>query len=65
MSNNNHIPLTLEEFEEYNEANIGHCINCGATTDYCEPDASEYPCPECCEHTVYGAQELLVMGYVE
>ncbi len=42
----------------------GFCIKCGAERDSCEPDAREYECYECEEHTVYGAEELLIMGLV-
>ena len=44
-------------------ANIGFCIDCGAEQDGCEPDAREYPCDECDSKAVYGAMELLIMGY--
>lgn len=41
--------------------NPGFCIACGADADDCEPDAREYPCEECGENKVYGAEELLLM----
>ena len=40
--------------------NPGFCIACGDEVDGCEPDASEYECPECMTDTVYGAEELLI-----
>ena len=43
--------------------NIGFCIACAAEHYECEPDARRYECEECGEHTVYGAQELVLMGY--
>lgn len=41
----------------------GFCIKCGAYTDGVEPDARKYKCEECNENEVYGAEELLLMGY--
>ena len=35
----------------------------GEEHDGCEPDARNYPCDACGTNTVYGAQELLIMGY--
>ena len=55
--------FTLEQLEEADEAMAGYCIACGAWCDLCEPDAHEYECAECGEHKVYGAAELVVMGY--
>ena len=54
----------LEQIEEAMEDNIGFCIECGAERECCEPDASEYRCEDCDELTVYGAEELVIMGMV-
>lgn len=40
--------------------NPGFCIACGAEADNCEPDARRYPCDQCDENEVYGAEELLM-----
>lgn len=40
--------------------NLGFCIMCGAMAHGVEPDAQKYKCPECGEHFVYGAEEILV-----
>lgn len=45
-------------------SNPGFCIACGAYHDGCEPDARNYPCEECGENKVFGAQEILLMGLV-
>lgn len=58
------ITITIEEYEEYDEAGIGVCIACGATRECCEPDARNYECEECGERKVFGAGELLFMGRV-
>lgn len=44
--------------------NPGFCISCGAYHDGCEPDARNYPCDECGENQVFGAQEILIMGLI-
>lgn len=43
--------------------NIGFCIACGAEQHGCEPDMQEGTCETCDEKKVYGAEELLIMGY--
>lgn len=40
----------------------GFCTACGYQQDGCEPDAREYKCDHCGEHSVYGAEELVLMG---
>lgn len=55
----------LEEIQEAMEEYIGFCIECGAERDCCEPDARSYECEDCGRNTVYGAEELLVMGLVQ
>ena len=42
---------------------IGFCIGCGAENYAVEPDARRYECEECGEYAVYGAPELVLMGY--
>jgi predicted RNA-binding Zn-ribbon protein involved in translation (DUF1610 family) len=41
----------------------GFCIACGEEAYGVEPDAREYECESCGERKVYGAEELLIMGY--
>ncbi len=41
----------------------GFCIECGNEQGGCEPDARKYECEACGAKTVYGAMELVVMGY--
>ena len=47
----------------FGDSNTGFCIACGEERDGCEPDARNYPCESCGERKVYGASELLMMGY--
>ncbi|MHA1813852.1 MAG: hypothetical protein ACTSYX_10525 [Candidatus Thorarchaeota archaeon] len=58
--------FTLELIEEAMENNEGLCVSCGEVAEYCfvEPDAHELECHDCGGFTVYGAEELLVMGLV-
>lgn len=56
----------LETIEEiiYGDNNVGFCIKCGCEMHGVEPDACKYECPDCKESAVYGAEMLVVMGYV-
>jgi len=55
--------LAEAEDQMFGMENNGICINCGALRGMCEPDAREYPCDDCGQNKVYGAAELLMMGY--
>ena len=61
------IPLTdlMEAIEENNSAactNWGFCLSCGSQQDGCEPDARRYKCDDCGNRSVYGSEEILMMG---
>ena len=58
--------LTLEEVLSAAERddNEGFCVSCGAGAYGVEPDAREYECEECGARTVYGADQLLLEGFV-
>lgn len=43
--------------------NLGFCTSCGAEAFGVEPDARNYECESCGAHKVFGAEELLIMGY--
>jgi hypothetical protein len=45
------------------DENLGFCIACGNEQGGCEPDARGYECEDCGARKVYGAEELLLMGY--
>lgn len=42
----------------------GFCRACGASRGNTEPDARNYPCDNCGRAEVFGAEELLMMGFV-
>ncbi len=47
---------------------LGFCVACGRKSkDYIEPDASAITCgfQSCGKATVYGAEQLLIMGFGE
>lgn len=56
-----HIAVTLDQVMQAVEADeyLGFCVTCGTEHMNVEPDAREYPCEECGENAVYGAQELI------
>ena len=59
------ITFDLETIESAMEDYIGFCISCGDEHGQCEPDAHEYTCEQCKTPTVYGAEELIIMGLVK
>lgn len=58
------ITFTLGQIEEAMECQSGFCTKCGAERECCEPDARNYDCHDCGEASVFGAEELLIMGLV-
>jgi predicted RNA-binding Zn-ribbon protein involved in translation (DUF1610 family) len=57
--------VTGGEYRRMRGAYVGVCIACGATKNECEPDASDYRCPECNEDMVFGIELLVIMDRVE
>lgn len=59
--------LSSAEYRLYREGYWGYCIACEDWTADCgiEPDARDYECPACSDASVYGAEEALMMGFVE
>jgi hypothetical protein len=43
--------------------NLGFCTDCGEEAYGCEPDAEGYTCESCGAEAVYGAEQLLIMGF--
>ena len=42
----------------------GFCTTCGKAHKYTEPDAEHYPCTKCKTPTVFGAEQILLLGLV-
>ena len=57
--------ITVAQIMQAIEADdsLGFCIACGAQAEGVEPDAQGYECEECGAEKVYGAEELLIMGF--
>lgn len=59
-------PLSMAEYLEESEQYSGYCTHCkDITRGECEPDARDYECPECGNHTVYGIEEAMMQGILE
>jgi len=56
------LKLTESTFRHLANEYQGICVYCGSAQDGCEPDARRYECEECGTKTVYGTEELLLMG---
>jgi hypothetical protein len=57
--------ITIEQYHEFEEDNLGLCVECGSEREMCEPDAEKYQCETCGKHAVYGSASLLFMGHVQ
>lgn len=51
-------------YHSLNKDYCGLCTCCGEIADTCEPDARRYTCESCDKKSVYGMQELLLMGFI-
>ena len=58
---------TMEQIENamMDLNNTGFCINCGDDGTLAEPGARNYRCENCGKKTVFGFEELLLMGIVD
>ena len=60
------ITLSTEEYLYHQESYDGLCINCWEWQDGgVEPDAENYPCDACGMDQVMGAEQAMVIGYIE
>lgn len=58
------IRLTEEAYFQFSEGYGGFCVACGDEAQPVEPDARNYRCESCGEHSVFGAEELLIRGII-
>ena len=42
---------------------LGYCTQCGSEHDSIEPDTSRETCEACGTPTLYGAEQLIIMGH--
>lgn len=59
---NVYLPSLSELEDAVTIGTVGFCIACGETAEGVEPDARKYDCESCDKATVYGAEELALMG---
>jgi tRNA(Ile2) C34 agmatinyltransferase TiaS len=57
--------FTVARLERAANENRGFCVACGASKGECETDARAYKCESCGLPTVFGAEELALMGHVK
>jgi hypothetical protein len=57
--------LTKYEYLAMREEYAGFCTACGAEVCGIEPDARNCICDECDNNSVFGVEELLMMGEIE
>lgn len=58
--------ISIQEIMDAIESDsyCGFCKACGEQAFNVEPDAENYVCESCGKHEVYGAEQLLIMGFV-
>lgn len=56
--------MSEREFASSSEESMGICLNCGESRDECEPDAENYECYECGTQSVFGVEQLLLIGRI-
>jgi hypothetical protein len=56
--------FTIEQLQDASGNMSGFCLACGEDRDSCERDAHKYHCDSCHNKLVYGAEEILLRGYV-
>lgn len=59
------ITITVDEFKEYSDDNMGVCLACDELQSGCEPDAENYECESCGEPKVFGLEQALIIGQID
>lgn len=57
--------FSMASIENAMECSYGFCLACGREHEAIEPDARRYECEGCERKLVFGAEEVLMMGYVK
>lgn len=56
--------ISEEGYQELAQDQCGLCTACGEIADCVEPDAERYTCEACEKPSVYGVEQLLLMGRI-
>jgi hypothetical protein len=60
------VKIPFESIEEViHDGTVGFCLGCGCEAFGVEPDARKYHCDACGKDLVFGAEEIVMMGFVE
>lgn len=58
--------VSMAEYLDATENYTGWCVICKEfTRDHTEPDAENYDCPGCDNHTVMGAEHAMITEEIE
>jgi CRISPR/Cas system-associated protein Cas10 (large subunit of type III CRISPR-Cas system) len=57
--------ISEETYQELRDDNGGACTSCSQFVYGVEPDARKYTCEHCGDPSVYGIEELLMMGMID
>ena len=63
--NGTRVEVPAEYLDGTSLEDVGYCLYCGAERANTEPDAENYTCDKCGDDTVFGAQQLLMMGHIK
>ena len=59
------LKFKLEDVQEAMRDDVGFCVRCGEPHENIEPDIERARCGACGTFSVYGAEQLFVVGLVE
>ena len=58
--------MSMKEYYIASRNHEGYCTECKKLTrDRCEPDAENYPCPDCENNSVFGVENAMLIGYID
>ena len=57
--------FSLARLEEAMRDYHGFCLACGCEHEAIDPDGRKYECERCKNKLVFGAEEIVMMGYVK
>lgn len=59
--------ISEAEYHQHRDDLDGFCRHCNEFTEFggTEPDAHDYLCEQCGEEELFGAEEALIMGFLD